>query len=147
MKTKAANRCRCGGRKLEGWHLLCPWCWDLVPEEMQQRLYFEYKKECGSAAHNLVIREIYRLLGKRGPTAVLHRMVWSTWNRGVHHIADPNTVVAVTLCGEKIKRPKAFVKTEFQNVSCNECREVFSNANASRKEVPAENNPGDCASG
>ncbi len=55
--------CRCGGTKLQAWHLVCPTCWDKVPKALQDEVFDAYKKVPGSPRHNAAVCQVLDLLG------------------------------------------------------------------------------------
>lgn len=56
------SRCSCGNSKIKHWHLACVDCWNLVPTDLQFRVYNLYKHACGSTEHHEAVAECYRVI-------------------------------------------------------------------------------------
>jgi hypothetical protein len=52
--------CSCGNTKRKHWHLACAQCWNLVPTDLQERVYHLFKTRKGSEEHMQAIRECYQ---------------------------------------------------------------------------------------
>lgn len=60
------SKCHCGNDRAKEWHMVCPACWDRLPQDLRDEVYDAYVEKKGSSRHVAAIRACLEFLKKAG---------------------------------------------------------------------------------